>query len=67
VNGVLPRGRFGGWRCESSNQDYAFMQGVEAVTAILHGKVENAYWPHHVRALCRHCDCEKCRKVVGDS
>lgn len=28
---VLSRGRFGGWRYESCNQDYSFAQGVEAV------------------------------------
>jgi protoporphyrinogen oxidase len=30
---VLSRGRFGGWRYESCNQDYSFAQGVEAVVS----------------------------------
>jgi len=33
--GVLPRGRFGAWRYEVSNQDHAYMQGVEAVERLL--------------------------------
>ncbi len=42
--GVRSRGRFGGWRYESCNQDYAFQQGVEAVEAIMAGSREDAYW-----------------------
>lgn len=33
--GVLPRGRFGAWRYEVSNQDHAYMQGVEAIERLL--------------------------------
>ncbi len=42
--GIRSRGRFGGWRYESCNQDYSFQQGVEAVDGILHGSAENVYW-----------------------
>ncbi len=42
--GVRSRGRFGGWRYESCNQDYAFQQGVEAVEAIMTGSREDVYW-----------------------
>jgi protoporphyrinogen oxidase len=42
--GILTRGRFGGWRYESSNQDYAFVQGVEAVDVMSNGQVESVYW-----------------------
>jgi protoporphyrinogen oxidase len=45
AHGVRSRGRFGGWRYESSNQDYSFMQGVEAVDAELTGALETTYWP----------------------
>ena len=41
--GVLSRGRFGGWKYEVSNQDHTFMQGVEAVDAILRDKPEITY------------------------
>lgn len=41
--GVFSRGRFGGWKYEVSNQDHTFMQGVEAVNAILCGKPETTY------------------------
>lgn len=43
--GVLSRGRFGGWRYESCNQDYAFVQGVEAVDLLLTGTPETTYHP----------------------
>lgn len=43
--GLIPRGRFGGWRYESSNQDYAFVQGVEATDFIATGQKETVYWP----------------------
>jgi protoporphyrinogen oxidase len=42
--GIRSRGRFGGWRYESCNQDYSFQQGVEAVEAILTGTPEDVYW-----------------------
>jgi hypothetical protein len=46
--GVRSRGRFGGWRYESCNQDYSFMQGIQAVDAALSGAEEDAYWrPEH--------------------
>lgn len=44
AGGVRSRGRFGGWRYESCNQDYSFAQGVEAVDAILTGTPEDVYW-----------------------
>jgi protoporphyrinogen oxidase len=42
--GVRSRGRFGGWRYESCNQDYSFMQGAEAVDAITTGGAEDVFW-----------------------
>lgn len=41
---VRSRGRFGGWRYESCNQDYSFAQGVQAVDAALDGGVEDVLW-----------------------
>ena len=41
---VRSRGRFGGWRYESCNQDYSFAQGVEAVDSALSGRDEDVYW-----------------------
>jgi protoporphyrinogen oxidase len=42
--GIYSRGRFGGWRYEVSNQDHAFMQGVEVVDRLCNGKAESTYW-----------------------
>lgn len=41
---VRSRGRFGGWRYESCNQDYSWAQGVQAVDAALTGAVEDVLW-----------------------
>jgi protoporphyrinogen oxidase len=41
---IRSRGRFGGWRYESCNQDYSFQQGRDAVDAALFGAVEMCYW-----------------------
>ncbi len=41
--GVYSRGRFGTWRYEISNQDHAFMQGVEVVRRILFRMPEETY------------------------
>lgn len=44
AHGIHSRGRFGGWRYESSNQDYAYVQGRQAVDAALFDTAEDAYW-----------------------
>jgi protoporphyrinogen oxidase len=41
---IRSRGRFGGWRYESCNQDYSFQQGSEAVDAALFDTPETCYW-----------------------
>jgi protoporphyrinogen oxidase len=38
--GVFSRGRFGLWKYEVSNQDHAFMQGVEIVERLLNARTE---------------------------
>ena len=40
---IFSRGRFGGWRYEISNQDHAFMQGVEIVSYLVLGDPETTY------------------------
>jgi protoporphyrinogen oxidase len=40
---VFSRGRFGAWKYEVSNQDHAFMQGVETVDHIVNGAAERTY------------------------
>ncbi|AHC28017.1 MULTISPECIES: protoporphyrinogen/coproporphyrinogen oxidase [Mycobacteriaceae] len=44
AHGIYSRGRFGGWRYESSNQDYGYMQGRQAVDHAVSGKAEDVYW-----------------------
>jgi len=39
-HGVFSRGRFGAWKYEVSNQDHAFMQGVELVNYLAFGSEE---------------------------
>ncbi len=41
--GVYSRGRFGTWRYEISNQDHAYMQGVEVVKRLLFRVPEETY------------------------
>eukprot|EP00698_Gefionella_okellyi_P007004 TRINITY_DN1703_c0_g1_i1.p1 TRINITY_DN1703_c0_g1~~TRINITY_DN1703_c0_g1_i1.p1 ORF type:complete len:482 (-),score=104.18 TRINITY_DN1703_c0_g1_i1:670-2079(-) len=42
--GIWTRGRFGGWKYEVSNQDHSFMQGVEAVDAVVEGREELTFY-----------------------
>jgi protoporphyrinogen oxidase len=51
AHGVRSRGRFGGWRYESCNQDHAFMQGVEAVDANMTGSPERTFWAERPQPL----------------
>ncbi len=48
---VYSRGRFGLWKYEVSNQDHAFMQGVEIVERLVHGRPEiTAADPSHANS-----------------
>ena len=50
--GIFSRGRFGAWKYEISNQDHAFMQGVEVVRRLLFRIPEVTYTdPHQVNEL----------------
>jgi protoporphyrinogen oxidase len=40
---IYSRGRFGGWRYEVSNQDHAFMQGIEVIDRLIENKPEYTY------------------------
>jgi hypothetical protein len=46
---IFPRGRFGGWKYEVSNQDHSFMQGVELVDRLVLDEPEVTY-PDPARA-----------------
>jgi len=48
---VYPRGRFGLWKYEVSNQDHSFMQGVEIVERLINNSKEiTAYDPNYVNS-----------------
>jgi protoporphyrinogen oxidase len=49
--GIVSRGRFGGWCYHVSNQDHAFMQGLEAVDRLLLAAPETTC-PNDVAIMC---------------
>jgi protoporphyrinogen oxidase len=75
--GIYSRGRFGAWKYEISNQDHAFMQGVEVVRRLLYRIPEQTYSdPHEVNELIEEeqetqaggaLDCQPPLRVAGVS
>ena len=48
---IFSRGRFGAWKYEVSNQDHSFMQGLEIVERLLHGRPEITFGdPNHANS-----------------
>jgi protoporphyrinogen oxidase len=45
---IYSRGRFGGWKYEASNQDHAFMQGVEVINKLINDEPEITYPTPHI-------------------
>ena len=43
-HGMRSRGRFGGWRYESCNQDFSYVQGIQAIDSALLGTAEDVFW-----------------------
>jgi protoporphyrinogen oxidase len=51
ADNIFSRGRFGAWKYEVSNQDHSFMQGLEIVERLLHGRPEITFGdPNHANS-----------------
>jgi len=51
ADSIYSRGRFGAWKYEVSNQDHSFMQGLEIVERLVHGKPEVTFAdPNHANS-----------------